>query len=459
MRKSTDTGSTFGEVISLSNITMPGGWLQNAQVSASGNNLYLGFGGKNESGEFSSALFERSIDGGRTFSNPVVLDDPAMEGKGSFGLNKLAAAEQHVYVLIDYYDEALQHSTILFRSSADEGKSFGKAIKLFGWPESSDSYAEMATSGGGRNVYVVASGRHNFDGYIGVPFRRSIDAGKSFGDVIDLNSGSNALVFAPRVASSGNNVYATWSELDPANKNVTHAYFRASNDGGRTFGERIKLDTISEHSDETINSDFIQVAANKGSGNVYVMWWNVHFSPDLTKENDHLLVRTSMDGGRNFDDAIDLTGNQTRHAAGIGESAIVASDATGNRSDKGVYAIWVADTSFPQASSRVFLKRSADGGKTFEEAKLANVDDGNLAANVRLASAGNNVYVVWDSGSPGKHGIFFESSNDAGRTFSNVVDLVPAKTPEFHPATVLAMLGGLMMGIIAIFKKFGRASR
>jgi hypothetical protein len=95
--------------------------------------------------------------------------------------------------------------------------------------------APIATSG--NNVYIAWW--TNTTGNNEVMFRASTDGGKTFGNKINLSTSKD---FSSKVdiAASGNNVYVTWWET---NETLNAAVLKVSNDNGKTFGPTLKLDS------------------------------------------------------------------------------------------------------------------------------------------------------------------------------------------------------------------------
>ena len=89
---------------------------------------------------------------------------------------------------------------------------------------------------------------------------------------IDPSTGFRSEPKAPIAASQdGNNVYVVWWTNRSGNWEVM---FRASNDGGATFGERINLSNSPDTQSQT--AEILAV----GNNMVFVSWWelneNVH---------------------------------------------------------------------------------------------------------------------------------------------------------------------------------------
>jgi hypothetical protein len=99
---------------------------------------------------------------------------------------------------------------------------------------------------------------------------------------------------APIVTSDGN-VYVTWWSNKTGNDEVM---FRASNDNGLTFGDKINLSntTTSESVDAMIDADGDTVA---------VTWW------ERNNTSNEPVLRISNDGGQTFGPLLQLSQNGT----------------------------------------------------------------------------------------------------------------------------------------------------
>jgi hypothetical protein len=101
---------------------------------------------------------------------------------------------------------------------------------------------------------------------------------------------------------SGENVYVAWWTNDTANNNE-EVIFRASTDGGSTFGEKINLSN-------TTNADSWKVEIDSDADSVVVTWW------ETNQTSDTPVMRVSTDNGETFGPMLMLTTNGT-----LGEAA------------------------------------------------------------------------------------------------------------------------------------------
>jgi hypothetical protein len=120
-----------------------------------------------------------------------------------------------------------------------------------------------------------------------------------------------------------------------------------------------------------------------------------------------------------------------------------------------VYAAWTAETDFPRASSKAFISRSIDEGHSFDVVAglPGQIDQSNEALNMRFTASTKNVYLAWDSGAPSVHGLFFAASNDGGNSFGDVINLVDSPEQQVNKGDVNSMymigIGAAIAGIVA----------
>lgn len=104
------------------------------------------------------------------------------------------------------------------------------------------------------------------------------------------------LRFAPP-AITGENVYVTWWTNNTANNN-DEVLFRASTDGGVTFGDKINLSN-------TTNADSTRAEIVSDDDSVVVTWW------ESNETSETPVMRVSDDNGETFGPALILAVNGT----------------------------------------------------------------------------------------------------------------------------------------------------
>ena len=103
-------------------------------------------------------------------------------------------------------------------------------------------------------------------------------------------------------AITGENVYVVWQSNNTSNNNE-EITFRASTDGGVSFGDKINLSN-------TTNSDSHKVEIDSDADSVVVTWW------ETNQTDDTPVMRVSSDNGVTFGPLLRLATNGT-----IGEAA------------------------------------------------------------------------------------------------------------------------------------------
>lgn len=102
------------------------------------------------------------------------------------------------------------------------------------------------------------------------------------------------------LAITGENVYVAWWTNETGNDEVI---FRASNDNGQTFADKINLSNSTE-----ADSQDVEIAAD--GDNVIITWW------ERNQTSEEPVVKISADNGQTFGPLLRLAANGT-----IGQAA------------------------------------------------------------------------------------------------------------------------------------------
>jgi hypothetical protein len=140
-------------------------------------------------------------------------------------------------------------------------------------------------------ILVVAAA--NAAATVGVTTIKSADA--TFDDT--RTSKMRAGVPAAPAVVSGDNIYVAWWTNNTENGNE-EVMFRASNDGGQTFGDKINLSN-------TTDADSWRVEIAGEGADVVVSWW------ETNQTSDTPVARISTDGGQTFGPVLRLASNGT----------------------------------------------------------------------------------------------------------------------------------------------------
>jgi hypothetical protein len=124
---------------------------------------------------------------------------------------------------------------------------------------------------------------------------------------ITMDSNTMRRIQAP-VVVSGDNIYIAWWTNNTENGNE-EVMFRASNDGGATFSDKINLSNSS-------NADSWRVEISGEGENVAVTWW------ETNQTSDTPVARVSNDGGQTFGPMLRLAANGTISSTEGGEETV-----------------------------------------------------------------------------------------------------------------------------------------
>ncbi|HXG07872.1 MAG TPA: sialidase family protein [Nitrososphaera sp.] len=223
IKKSVDSGRTFGSHINLSNNS---GFSEHPKLSVYGSNVYAVWADNSPGNR--EILFSRSIDNGTIFE---AIQNLSNDSSDSYN-QEIAAYGDNVHILwLDRNPD--ETSRILFRSSPDGGATFGETVEI----------SKIATIGsfpkvaayGDNDVYVTWNVIGSVDND-GLYFAKSSDGGRTFSEPVKLTGSPGE----SQVAAYNQTVYVISGGLYPID--ITGFYLFKSTDSGETFAESLLTD-------------------------------------------------------------------------------------------------------------------------------------------------------------------------------------------------------------------------
>ena len=366
---------TIFECGPIQNLSQNEGNSEHPQIAASGNNVYAVWEDSTNSAGVTNLFFKKSTDGGSTFGPTQVLieNEPGIAA----GQPQVAVSGDNVYVVwINGPPIPPENSNIFLRKSVDAGMTFGPLVELSDTAVFGFTAPQIIVSDS--SIYVAWSGHTD------TFFTRSTNAGASFEPASIADPGIVPGEFV-KMAASDNNVALVWQSLPTGVPGDIDILFALSTDGGASFGP---VKNLTEPSVGRNTAPHVALSGN----NVYVVW--EHF----TERADIVFTRSS-DSGASFEPIRVLSQNTP-------ESFDPEIAAVGNN----VYVIW--------GGGDTFFARSTNAGANFEAVKnLSNNGSDFNHGSLRLGVSGNNLYVVWVDDSLGDDNIFLARSTDAGISF------------------------------------------
>jgi hypothetical protein len=218
------------------------------------------------------------------------------------------------------------------------------------------------------------------------------------------------IIDAP-IAASGEDVFVTWATNKTGNWEVM---FRASNDSGQTFGDKINLSNRS-------NADSFRSDVAASEGNVFVSFL------DARSGNVDTYIRTSTDGGQTFGPMIKVNGTgalpQNSEVRPADFNLVTDSDENTDIAASGEN-VYVSSWDKKTGNWEVFLSASNDNGQTFGDTiNLSNTTDAK-SDRAWLEAEGDNVYVSWwETTGEAKQEPVIRVSNDNAETFGPTLQL------------------------------------
>jgi hypothetical protein len=324
-------------------------------------------------------LYARSVDGGKSFSSPVQINEKAGEVWG-FSVSKprvVVGSNGTVHVFYPGNDvnptNGKPEAVALYTRSTDGGRSFAKPQRLH----------EMATT-----------------------------------DASDFVHGglTHAHVFGTVTADGRGNVYALWIDTRDMAK---------EGDAGKVFMAVSRNDGLSfERDREILPADVCPccqlTAFVDAQGRLYVG------SRQVEGKFRDSVVMVSTDGGRTFGPRRSVVGARWEiEGCPLKPTQVVA---TG---DTIIAAFYTAGEPVPG----VYLTRSADGGASWSKPELTHPGAVSSDAPV-LALAGDTVHVFWHAKlADGLRRVFTRSSTNGGASFGAISELpAPPGTTAQLPA-------------------------
>lgn len=263
---------------------------------------------------------------------------------------------------------------------------------------------------------------------------------------------------APSVAVAKDGaVYVAWTARAGGGAHATTLYVSASRDGGRSFGEPVKVNDDSKPGVHGMHS-----LAVGDDGRVYVAWLDERNIPEEHggdaradkqasgkvpmqhgEQNREVFFSHSADGGRTF----------TKNRRVAVEACPCCKTSLAVSRGGRVYVGW--RQVLPGDFRHVAVASSADGGETFDAPSVVSDDRWELrgcpvSGPALAAGDGERLTVVWfTAGDAGTPGVYSSESSDGGRTFAprRVVSEVSARgTPQLLSDA---------RGVVAVFEGEG----
>lgn len=438
-----------GPDISIESDLPPGNTASSqAEVSCQGNYVYSVWADMRSGSVYPDIYFNRSTDNGATWGTDQRINTGVGAGVAFVQTPRIASVGTNVYVV--WEDRRNGSPDIYYNFSGNNGATWlASAVRLDvgTTPGTTNAWApEIGASGG--NVYVTWSDDRSGDS--DVLFNYSADGGVTWQPSairID-NAAGGVWSNMPQLTCQGQNVCVTWWDARNGNDDI---FCNASTNGGATWQvSDARLDTgtgISGSPTICSQGTFVYVAWWDQKNGLQDVYFNYSANNGLTWQPADTRLDVGSPAGSSTADVIDLA------CAGSNVYAVWADTRNGladiymnystnngatwqlqdirldadfvpgshqsyfprvNAEPGFVYVVWEEDR---HGMPDVYFRYSLTSGLTWYGRDFRLDTDYPAAAvsiQPRMASTGNNVYVVWQDSRNGASDIYFNSSANNG---------------------------------------------
>jgi hypothetical protein len=352
-------------------------------------------------------LFKKSADNGNTFGNSTIIADSKTAGSAP----AVSASSDGNNLYVAWFKYTQPSPTLFFKKSADNGATFGDAVRIdTNGTMQGSIFGILASPTNNNNIGIVWSGILANNGTDGVFLSKSLDGGKSFGKPILLGKSTSNYLIVPRMVQAGTKAYVLWSSAGESGEHFVTKINMGDNDSPFSIGPVVSLGNIGATAIAASGST-VYIAATTGSS-------STNGGSEGVASGISILLLKSSDGGLNFDKAPTVLATYNNTESNHVNS--LALDASKNF----VYLTWYNFHS-PQVGSEIDARASSDYGNTFGKIQKINVGNNNASEPVVTSASGDRYYVSWQgfANDTEQQRLFFAASSDGGNTFGKPVDL------------------------------------
>jgi len=393
-------GKTVEEPV---NITKGTSFYPRPQIHVAENNVYLLWEDRVSKNGNDQIFFAKSNDYGKTFSEPKSMLE---EEQSFFRPSSIHQVNDVVYVFGSHWSSETQQNNIIFLKSNDFGDTFSEPTTLFNHEQSDQGIGVQVNDG---IIYILSDDRNDFDEKGSIYLRKILPDG-TLTDIVNVNGGKTT-VTNPQFAVFEENVYVSWRDrvYEKGNFGITERWYQVftkSHDGGKTFDDVITFDSDPDSID-TVGTEGDFVFANGNS--VYVLWKSEYY--DGVTQSFKIYLAYSDNKGQDFIvNPVPLNDKLAQYGSIISKL-----------DNDTFYQIGLTTKNPPYHDAAAYFSSNLDTSKSVDILKNISLQIGWMP---NFASNQNNVYFV-TSGNYNKNCILYSSSNDGGKSFSDVVNISP----------------------------------
>jgi DNA-binding transcriptional ArsR family regulator len=263
------------------------------------------------------------------------------------------------------------------------------------------------------NLHVVW--REAGDGpafYDAVEYRRSMDAGLTWDNIITFDSGMDYAFNIPDISINQPNVHTIWYRNDDTGS-LNGIYHSSSVNNGKDWSNKALL----------INESYSNCAIGINGSTLFLLLcpWDV---------NDLYLIK-SIDNGKNWENKTRLTFNEnvTLYDDYFWDNIpriVVVNDT--------IHIFWVDKR---DGNPEIYYKKSINAGSTWTN-DIRLTHDSSKSENPAVVVNDNNIFLAWMDDRDGNFEIYFKKSIDNGNSWSNDIRLTFNESLSKQPAIAVS---------------------
>jgi len=257
----------------------------------------------------------------------------------------------------------------------------------------------------GSNVYVVW--QDDRDGFWEIYYKRSTDAGISWGPETRLTVINTGAASFPSIVVSGLFVHVFWH--DARNGSQQEIYYKRSTDGGNNWSSDIRL---------TNSAGYSWFPSCEVSGSVIHLAWQ-----DNRDGNTEIYYKFSIDGGLTWDLDTRLTNDPA-------SSTLPTITISGSN----LHVVWCDNR---DGNTEIYYKRSTNGGINWGADTRLTYDPAS-SMNPTAEISGSNVHIVWYDNRDGNNEIYYKFSTDGGVSWSADARLTNDPAESIRPSIAIS---------------------
>jgi hypothetical protein len=298
--RSDDGGGSFGESVMVDDAVTVSTHQARPQIALDDDGIiHVVWEDYRRDPQLGDVYYSKSTDGGRTFNDDVLVDDPITVTSRQVNPDIVIDSRGDIHIVWEDYRDNVEMANIYYARSTDGGRTFGADKSLNEVFDHATHHGRPTiVADGSDTLYVFWEDYRNASHLGDIYCSLSTNGGETFASnvmVDDPITVTSRQIRPSAVVDGSGIVYVVWEDYrDDAERG--NIYGARSVDGGKTFERDVMVDspftTSTHHANPAI--------AVTGGGLVQVVWEDYR---DLS-EHANIYYSASLDGGKTFSEDV-----------------------------------------------------------------------------------------------------------------------------------------------------------